>query len=194
MTFTTYFALINTNLSQSTSFRLNHRLYTCKLKKQNVKIKSSQLMSLSWTSVKRSMKLITTNSITNWNSYITTWIKDFLHNRSQQIFVENKVSDRLWCQTGLDSILAYINYIQESVRGRVCRFADDTIVHNKITCICTKSLGRLIQSRTMGKEWSIKFNPDKNECFFRIYWKKETCYIHIDTSWHYSQNHRKNAK
>ena len=40
------------------------------------------------------------------NLYITTWIKDFLHNRSQQVLVENKVSHSLhpfafWCPTGL---------------------------------------------------------------------------------------------
>jgi len=29
------------------------------------------------------------------NPYITTWIEDFLHNRSQQVLVEIKVSDRL---------------------------------------------------------------------------------------------------
>jgi len=29
------------------------------------------------------------------NPYITAWIKDFLHNRSQQVLVENKVSHSL---------------------------------------------------------------------------------------------------
>jgi len=33
--------------------------------------------------------------------YITTWIKDFLHNRSQQVFVENKVSDRFPVLSGV---------------------------------------------------------------------------------------------
>jgi len=70
------------------------------------------------------------------NPYITTWIKDFLHNRSQQVLVENKVSHRPRCflvPTGLcrrpKSILAYINDLPGSVRSRVRLFADDTIVY-----------------------------------------------------------------
>ena len=35
------------------------------------------------------------------NPYITTWIKDFLHNRSQQVLVENKVSYSLPVLSGV---------------------------------------------------------------------------------------------
>jgi len=35
------------------------------------------------------------------NPYITTWIKDFHHNRSQQVLVKNKVTDRLPLLSGV---------------------------------------------------------------------------------------------
>ena len=71
------------------------------------------------------------------NPCITTWIKDFLHNRSQQVLVENKVSHSLpvlsgapqGSVVGLSLFLAYINDLQGSVRSRVRLFADDTIAH-----------------------------------------------------------------
>jgi len=77
------------------------------------------------------------------NPYITTWIKDFLHNRSQQVLVENKVSHSLPVLSGVPQ-----GY-QESCAS-VCR-RHDNLLHNKITRICTKSSGRLTQSRTLGK-------------------------------------------
>jgi len=64
------------------------------------------------------------------NLYITTWIKYFLHNKSQQVLVENKVSDRLPVLSGVpqDSVLANITDLPGSVRSRVRLFADDTVV------------------------------------------------------------------
>jgi len=35
------------------------------------------------------------------NPYITTWIKDFLHNRSQHVLVENNVSHRIPVLSGV---------------------------------------------------------------------------------------------
>ena len=68
------------------------------------------------------------------NPYITTWINDFLHNRSHQVLVENNVPHRLPVLSGVpqDSVvpivfLAYINGLRKSVRSRLCLFADDTI-------------------------------------------------------------------
>jgi len=51
------------------------------------------------------------------NPYITTWLKDFLHSRSQQVLVENKVSHSLPVLSGVTQgsvvgpslFLAYIN-------------------------------------------------------------------------------------
>ena len=71
------------------------------------------------------------------NPYITTWIKDYLHNRSQQVLVENKVSHSLPVLFGVPQgsvigpslFLAYINDLPGSVRSRVRLFADDTIVY-----------------------------------------------------------------
>jgi len=53
------------------------------------------------------------------NPYITTWIKDFLHNRSQPV-VDPSV------------FLAYINDLPGSVKSRVRLFADDIIVYRTI--------------------------------------------------------------
>jgi len=69
--------------------------------------------------------------------YITTWIKDSLHNRSQEVLVENKVSHRLpvvsdvpqGSVVGPSLFLAYINDLPGSVRSRVRLFADNTIVY-----------------------------------------------------------------
>ena len=72
------------------------------------------------------------------NPYITTWIKYFLHNRPQQVLVENKVSHRLPVLSGVPqgsvdhrpkSILSYINDLLGSVRSRVRLFANDTLVY-----------------------------------------------------------------
>ena len=73
------------------------------------------------------------------NPHIITWIKDFLHNRSQQVLVENKVSHSLPVLSGVP-------------QGSV--------------------MGRLTQSRTLGKEWSMEFDPDKCEVL-RIHRKKK---------------------
>ena len=74
------------------------------------------------------------------NQYITTsctWIKDFLHNRSQ-VLVENNVSHSLPVLSGVPQgsvvgpslFLAYINDLPGSVSwSRVRLFADDTIVY-----------------------------------------------------------------
>jgi len=71
------------------------------------------------------------------NPYITTWIKDFLHNRSQKVLVKNKVSHSLPVLSGVPQgsvigpslFLAYINDLPASVRSCVRLFADDTIVY-----------------------------------------------------------------
>ena len=71
------------------------------------------------------------------NPYITTWNKDFLHNRSQQLLVKNKVSHRLPVLSGVlqgsvvgpSLFLAYNYDLPGSVRSRVRLFADDTIVY-----------------------------------------------------------------
>ena len=74
------------------------------------------------------------------NPYITPWIKDFLHIRSQPVLVENKVSHSLPVLSGVPQgsvvgpslFLAYINDLPGSVKSRVSLFADDTIVYHTI--------------------------------------------------------------
>jgi len=59
------------------------------------------------------------------NPYITTWIKDFLHNRSQQVLVENKVSHSLPVLSGVPkgSVQVYCQptlTTYQEVSGVVC--------------------------------------------------------------------------
>ena len=88
----------------------------------------------------------------------------FLHNRSQQVLVENKVSHSLHVLSGVPQgsvvgqslFLAYINDLPGSVRSRVRLYADDTIVYLTIKSHASaqslqEDLQTLTQSRTLGK-------------------------------------------
>ena len=127
------------------------------------------------------------------NPHITTWIKDFLHNRSQQVLVENKVSHSLPKRSGVPQgsvvgpslFLAYmyINDLPGSVRSRVRLFADDRVVYLTIKSHASaQSLQEGLHNLELWeKEWSMEFNPDKCEVL-RIHRKKETSYLPIHTS------------
>lgn len=127
-------------------------------------------------------KLVHKLKLLGVHSHVTTWIKDFLHNRSQQVLVENKVSDRLPVLSGVPQgsvvgpclFLAYINDLPGSVRSRVRLFADDTIVYLTIKShSSTQSLQEDLHTlETWEKEWSMEFNPDKCEVL-RIHRKKK---------------------
>ena len=105
------------------------------------------------------------------NPYITTRINDFLHNRSQQVLVEHKVSHSLPVLSGVtqDSVvgssffIAYINDVPGSVRSRVRLFANDTIVYLTIKSHASaQSLWEDLHNLELWeKEWSMEFNPDK---------------------------------
>jgi len=116
------------------------------------------------------------------NPYFTTWIKDFLHNRSQQVLVENNVSHSLpvlygvpqGSDVGPSLFIAYINDLPGSVRSRVRLFADDTIVYPTLKSHASaQSLQEGLPNLELWeKEWSMEFNPDKCEVL-RIHRKKK---------------------
>ena len=127
-------------------------------------------------------KLIHKLKLMGVETHITTWIKDFLHNRSQQVLVENEFSDKLPVLSGVPQgsvlgpslFLAYINDLPESVKSRVRLFADDTIVYLTIK---SQESAQALQNDLKNlelweKEWSMEFNPDKCE-ILRIHRKKK---------------------
>ena len=114
------------------------------------------------------------------NPYITTWIKDFLHNRSQQVLVENKVSHSLPVLSGVQQgsvvdprlFFAYINDLPGSVRIRVRLFADDMIVKIQSHASAQSLQEDLHNLELWEKEWSMELNPYKCEVI-RIHRKKK---------------------
>ena len=112
---------------------------------------------------------------------VTNWIQSFLRNRSQQVQVEGKQSEKLPVLSGVPQgsvlgpclFLAYINDLPDSIRSRARLFADDTIVYLSIKSHSSpqqlqKDLKMLEEWE---KEWSMEFNPDKCEVL-RIHRKK----------------------
>ena len=115
------------------------------------------------------------------NSKVTSWIHSFLNNRSQQVLVEGKCSDRLPVLSGVPQgsvlgpclFLAYINDLPNSIKSRARLFADDTIVYLTIK---PKSSAESLQQdlkllELWEQEWSMEFNPDKCE-ILRIHKKR----------------------
>lgn len=120
------------------------------------------------------------------DSKVTSWIHSFLYNRSQQVLVEGKCSDRLPVLSGVPQgsvlgpclFLAYINDLPNSIQSRARLFADDTIVYLTVK---SKSSAESLQQdlhslESWEREWSMEFNPDKCEVL-RIH-KKRTPIIY----------------
>jgi len=116
------------------------------------------------------------------NPYIARCIKDFLHNRSQQVLVENKVSHSLPVLSGVPQcsvvgpslFLAYINDLPGSVRSRVSLFADDTIVYLTIKShVSVQNFHEDLHNLELWeKECSMEFNSVKCEVL-KIHRKKK---------------------
>jgi len=115
-------------------------------------------------------------------SKVTSWIQSFLRNRSQQVLVEGKCSDRLPVLSGVPQgsvlgpclFLAYINDLPDSIRSRVRLFADDTIVY---LVIRSSSSAESLQQdlhllEQWEQDWAMEFNPDKCE-ILRIHRKRK---------------------
>ena len=80
------------------------------------------------------------------NKYLTTSVKYFLHNRSQQVVIENKVAHRLPVLScvpqgsviGPILFLAYIIHLSGSVRSRVRLFEEQNRTEHNLFKTCTK--------------------------------------------------------
>lgn len=113
---------------------------------------------------------------------VTSWIRSFLTNRSQQVLVEGNCSDRLPVLSGVPQgsvlgpclFLAYINDLPDSVKSRVRLFADDTIVYLVIrSSSSAESLQQDLKLLELWEQdWAMEFNPDKCE-ILRIHRKKK---------------------
>ena len=99
------------------------------------------------------------------------WIRDFLHNRSQQVILQGKQSDTSWVSSGVPQgsvlgpilFLIYINDLPDCVTSQVRLFADDTIVYRKIKdhrdeAILQKDLSSLEEWEN---QWQMEFHPGK---------------------------------
>ncbi len=107
------------------------------------------------------------------NPQIATWIKSFLHGRTQQVVVEGHNSDTLPVLSGVPQgsvlgpclFLSYINDMPDSVKSKVRLFADDTIVY--LTIKSNTDAQTLQHDLTClerwESDWSMEFNPDKCE-------------------------------
>jgi len=138
LTLTTYFALSSTDSGQNTAVRLIG--LTQEIADSLDQGQQTDVIVMDFSKAFDKVdhhKLVHKLKHRRVNPYITTWIKDFLHNRSQQVLVENKVSHSLPVLSGVPQgsvvgpslFLAYINDLRGTVRSRVRLSADDTIVY-----------------------------------------------------------------
>ncbi len=113
---------------------------------------------------------------------VSSWVRSFLHNRSQLVLVEGKSSDMLPVLSGVPQgsvhgpclFLAYINDLPESIRSRARLFANDTVVYLTIKSLSSaESLQQDLHLLELWeREWSMEFNPDKCE-ILRIHKKRK---------------------
>jgi len=102
---------------------------------------------------------------------ILQWIENWLSNRKQRVVLNGQFSDWRDVLSGVPQgsvlgpllFLIYINDIDESVGGRILKFADDTKVYNKMRsdediASLQSDLCNLV---AWSKEWQMLFNVEK---------------------------------
>ena len=105
------------------------------------------------------------------DSHIVEWIRQWLKDRQQRVVVNGVYSDHGLVTSGVPqgSVLGpilfniFISEIAECLNGKVCLFADDTKICNRVDVPggihqMEKDLGKLEE---WSKIWQLKFNVDK---------------------------------
>ena len=102
---------------------------------------------------------------------VLNWIRDFLSERQQRVFI--KGSSSTWTDIasgvpqgsvlGTTLFLVYINDLPEAIEGLVKIFADDTKVYRAIESTETPELlqNDVSKSEYWGDEWKMFYNTDK---------------------------------
>ena len=99
------------------------------------------------------------------------WIRDFLLNRTQSVFLEGHISDPLDVVSGVPQgtvmgpllFLAYINDLPEATTSGVKLFADDSLLFRRIRTNkdCDTLQKDLAALEEWEKQWQMGFHPEK---------------------------------
>lgn len=105
---------------------------------------------------------------------VWTWIKNWLSGRQQRVIIQGETSDWKPVLSGVPQgsvlgpllFLIYIDDIDENIRSRLLKFADDTKLFGPVA---TPEQAEILQQdlRQMhywSKEWQMLFNPGKCKC------------------------------
>ena len=105
------------------------------------------------------------------NGDIAAWIEDWLSNRKQRVVINGKSSDWINVNSGVPQgsvlgpilFIIYINDIDEGIKCKISKFADDTKIANKVDSenerqLLQSDLNTLIE---WSNKWQMKFNIDK---------------------------------
>ena len=102
---------------------------------------------------------------------ICNWVEDFLEGRSQRVVCKGEHSQWASVLSGVPQgsvigpvlFLIYINDLSEEVCGKVCLFADDTILY--VTMTGERDAASLQQDldhlADCEEKWQMKFHPQK---------------------------------
>ena len=102
---------------------------------------------------------------------VLNWIQSFLTSRSQQVVIENSVSDTVSVSPGVPQssvlgpclFLFFINDLPDCVSSNVRLFADDTILYRTIRSYNDHILlqNDLLSLERWERDWQMEFNIDK---------------------------------